>query len=197
MSENIPESIPTSQDPRSKRPTKRRAISPLSKQAASVEALFAEPDREIQIPDSSTLKAKPLPPPPEIVQNVQGSSAGAGSGEFHVYKAARRREAERLRLMDEETKEEQLAREHAEQQAERKRKDEEKTRKAREKRDKQKKRKAKAKEGTPATDEGSGAGQIKKGPRIVAHENDAANDGEGAENGTKQEEVGIVIHDDD
>lgn len=34
--------------------------------------------------------------------NVQGSSAGAGSGEFHVYKAARRREYERLKAMDEE-----------------------------------------------------------------------------------------------
>jgi hypothetical protein len=51
-----------------------------------------------------------LPPPPkektirparEMMKNVQGSSAGAGSGEFHVYKASRRREYERLKLMDE------------------------------------------------------------------------------------------------
>lgn len=36
------------------------------------------------------------------MKNVQGSSAGAGSGEFHVYKQSRRREYERLKLMDEE-----------------------------------------------------------------------------------------------
>lgn len=34
-------------------------------------------------------------------QNVQGSTAGAGSGEFHVYKQSRRREYERLKIMDE------------------------------------------------------------------------------------------------
>ncbi|KAF2439495.1 DUF1168-domain-containing protein, partial [Karstenula rhodostoma CBS 690.94] len=100
MSENIPESIPTSADPRSKRPTKKRALTPGGKLAADVEALFAKPDREIHIPGSKFDKS--LAPPPEIVANVQGSSAGAGSGEFHVYKASRRREYERLRMMDEE-----------------------------------------------------------------------------------------------
>jgi len=37
-----------------------------------------------------------------MMKNVQGSSAGAGSGEFHVYKASRRREYERLKLLEEE-----------------------------------------------------------------------------------------------
>ena len=37
------------------------------------------------------------------MKNVQGSSAGAGSGEFHVYKASRRREYERLKIMEEES----------------------------------------------------------------------------------------------
>ena len=36
-----------------------------------------------------------------MMKNVQGSSAGAGSGEFHVYKASRRREYERLKMMEE------------------------------------------------------------------------------------------------
>ena len=34
------------------------------------------------------------------MKNVQGSSAGAGSGEFHVYKASRRREYERIKLLE-------------------------------------------------------------------------------------------------
>ncbi|KAG9388192.1 DUF1168 domain protein [Pyrenophora tritici-repentis] len=101
MSEPIPESIPTSADPRSRRPTKKRALTPQSAQASQVEALFAKPDRDIHIPSTGAL-SKNSSLPPEIVANVQGSSAGAGSGEFHVYKASRRREYERLRLMDEE-----------------------------------------------------------------------------------------------
>lgn len=38
--------------------------------------------------------------PHEMMKNVQGSAAGAGSGEFHVYKASRRREYERVKLME-------------------------------------------------------------------------------------------------
>lgn len=153
MSGEGPESIPTSADPRSKRPTKKRALTPLSAQAQEVEALFAKPDQEIRIPDASLAnKKRSLPPPPEIVTNVQGSSAGAGSGEFHVYKASRRREYERLRRMDEEVAQERAKEEFERTREERERKDDEKTRKNREKREKAKARKAKAKNG------GKGAG---------------------------------------
>ena len=34
-----------------------------------------------------------------MVNHVQGSSAGVGSGEFHVYKMSRRNESERIEAM--------------------------------------------------------------------------------------------------
>jgi hypothetical protein len=146
MSGTGPDSIPTSADPRSKRPVKKRALSPTSAQASQLEALFARPDQEIRVPPSGPPDpARHLPLPPEIVTNVQGSSAGAGSGEFHVYKAARRREYERLRIMDEEVRREAAARDFSRKKSEAERKDDEKTRKNRDKREKMKARKQKAK----------------------------------------------------
>ena len=143
MSEPIPESIPTSADPRSRRATKKRALTPVSQQSAQVDALFAHPERSVTIPNPS--KARTLAPPPEVVANVQGSSAGAGSGEFHVYKAARRKEYERLRMMDTETKREEADREFEDKREELRRADEEKTKKNKARREKQKARKDKAK----------------------------------------------------
>ncbi|KAF2202539.1 DUF1168-domain-containing protein [Delitschia confertaspora ATCC 74209] len=205
MSEPIPESIPTSADPRSKRPTKKRALSPKAALAADVEALFAKPDREITIPTSAPKKN--LPPPPEIVANVQGSSAGAGSGEFHVYKASRRREYERLRLMDEEVKKEEAQREFEEKKKELERLDREKTERNRAKREKAKARKERMKKGGKGgvgEQNGTKDGQVKsklgRNPgaaksREGEDDTDAAN--AGGEVKVAEEPVGIVIHDDD
>lgn len=151
--------MPTSADPRSKRPVKKRALSPASAQASQLEALFARPDQEIRVPPSGPQDpARRLPLPPEIVTNVQGSSAGAGSGEFHVYKAARRREYERLRVMDDEVRREAEAREFEDKRTEAERKDDEKTRRNREKRDKMKARKERAKAAAGAHKNGSAGG---------------------------------------
>lgn len=210
MSENIPESIPTSADSRSKRPTKKRALTPGGKLAADVEALFAKPDREIHIPGSKP--GKGLAPPPEIVANVQGSSAGAGSGEFHVYKASRRREYERLRLMDEEVKKEEEEKEFQKRKEEQERLDREKTEKNRTKREKARARKAKQKKGQKGqkgeaanSDQGAPAAEGPKPkkklapntnmPKAAGEEEDQVLNGGGEVKNS--EEIGLVIEDDD
>ena len=203
MSENIPQSMPTS---KGHRPHKKARLSPTSNQSAQLEALFANPDREIKIPSGP--KATVAKAPPEIVANVQGSSAGAGSGEFHVYKASRRREYERLRIMDEEVEKEEADRAWEEKRAKAKEEEEEKMRKNREKREKAKARKAKkGKGGGPEVDGEEGASangeaMVKKrlGPAKIAA---APADGEeaaqeaGGDAAPRTEEMGITIHEDD
>lgn len=206
MSENIPESVPTSVSHRSNRPLKRRAVSPTSQQHAQVEALFANPDRaDTVIPMGP--KSKVALAPPEIVANVQGSSAGAGSGEFHVYKASRRREYERLRIMDEETKQEEAEKAFQAKKEQTRKADEEKLSKNRAKREKAKMRAAKKKAGgkdAMEVDEGvkhpaHNGVQKKLGPAKVAlPSNGSRQEAEDdAEAEAVPEEIGIQIHDDD
>jgi hypothetical protein len=201
MSENIPESIPTSADPRSKRAVKKRALTPRSAIASDVEALFKKPDREIRIPTSEPKKGPA--PPPEIVANVQGSSAGAGSGEFHVYKASRRREYERLRLMDEEVAKEQSEKEFEQKRAERERLDRERTEKNRLKREKAKARKMKGKKGGKGQEdkdeEGTGGEKRKLAPNAVPVGDDTKDEDDKLNGGEVKntEETGLVIQDED
>ncbi|BAE60940.1 hypothetical protein BDV35DRAFT_363971 [Aspergillus flavus] len=196
MSEPGPESIPTSADPRSKRPVKRRAVTAQSEQASQIESLFRDPAKEIKLPDSSKPRSSgSLPPPPEIVANVQGSSAGAGSGEFHVYKASRRREYERLRMMETEVSREKEDKDWEKQREEARRRDEEKTEKNRKRREKRNAAKNKKK----------GAGSNGKGPDNMAVDGPT----KGALDGDKNEDQnwladavehaetpGVIIHED-
>lgn len=207
MSEPIPESIPTSADPRSRRPIKRArgANTALTSQANEIENLFLDPNRQVTIPPVSGSTKSSLPAPPEIVANVQGSSAGAGSGEFHVYKASRRREYERLRVMDEEARKGEDDEKWAREERERKERDEERTRKKREKRNKKKNAgKGKANgNGVAEKTNGHDADDVdvaaKKKPNLQVPRRGSRDEDHGSDFGVADvvKEVGITIHDDD
>ena len=198
MSEPIPESIPTSQDPRSKRPLKRRALTPVTQQANQVEALFAKPERDIPIPSGNAISKRPnIPPPPEIVANVQGSSAGAGSGEFHVYKASRRREYERVKLMDEEVSREKADAEFERKREELRKKDDEKTGKNRKRREKAKnKKKAGSDEKNRNSDDPDGGSTTAIKEQVDGKKQDDLPDADDL-SATPAEGAGVIIHDDD
>lgn len=102
------------------------------------------------IPDKPVPQAPPEPP--EFVRNVVGkhakcmryipvnyfcylgSSAGAGSAEFHIYRNNRKKETLRLEWLDKEAKRKELDSEYERRRAEREREIEERTNKKRSKR---------------------------------------------------------------
>lgn len=204
MSEPIPESVPTSADPRSRRPVKRArtANNATATQANEIESLFLDPSRPITLPAAAGTGSKSsLAAPPEIVANVQGSSAGAGSGEFHVYKASRRREYERLRVMDEEAKKEEDTDKWEREERERRERDEERTRKNREKRNK-KKNKGKKDAGKENARNGAvvevAAGEKTDSVPVIQRRSSADGD-QASDFGVAEvvKEIGITIHEDD
>ncbi|XP_041979210.1 PRKR-interacting protein 1 homolog [Aricia agestis] len=75
-------------------------------QRLKLEKLMKNPDKPVVIPDGP--RQKSLPPPPDFVRNVMGSSAGAGSGEFHVYRHLRRKEYARQKFIQEKSEKEKL-----------------------------------------------------------------------------------------
>lgn len=78
---------------------------------------------------------------PTRVLNVSGSNAGAGSGDFHQYRMARRRELARQQRIEEQWEEDQKVKEFEDRQAQLKAEDEARTAKRRAKRQKQKAKK--------------------------------------------------------
>ncbi|KAM9703425.1 PRKR-interacting protein 1 homolog [Menidia menidia] len=71
---------------------------PAEEQRLKLERLMRNPEKVAPIPDRQK-EWKPRAPP-EFVRDVMGSSAGAGSGEFHVYRHLRRREYQRQDFLD-------------------------------------------------------------------------------------------------
>ncbi|XP_047533339.1 PRKR-interacting protein 1 homolog [Vanessa atalanta] len=121
-------------------------------QRLKLEKLLKNPDKPVVIPEGP--KQKSLAPPPDFVRNVMGSSAGAGSGEFHVYRHLRRKEYARQKFIQEKSEKEKLDDEYHRKIEENKRLADEKTAKKRAKRLK-KKQKAKIKEKRPKKSDNS------------------------------------------
>ncbi|XP_077264145.1 uncharacterized protein LOC143898488 isoform X1 [Temnothorax americanus] len=98
--------------------------------------LMKNADKPVMLPERP--KAKNTPSVPEFVRNVMGSSAGAGSGEFHVYRHLRRKEYARQKFIQEKAHKEHLDDEYHQKLEEYKRLSEEATAKKRAKRLKKK-----------------------------------------------------------
>lgn len=85
-------------EPERKRAKRRAQMTAAERQAQHIEQMFEDPKRAMLLPEppGSVYKVKP---PPDMVEHVQGSSSGVGSGEFHVYKMMRRNESDRIQAM--------------------------------------------------------------------------------------------------
>jgi len=68
-------------------------------QRLKLEKLMKNADKLAPVPEKP--KEKTTPHVPDFVRNVMGSSAGAGSGEFHVYRHLRRKEYARQKFIQE------------------------------------------------------------------------------------------------
>merc|ERR1711963_561967 len=84
----------------------RKVTTPQDLQKLKVEKLMSRPDREVIIPEKS--KEKQPRAPLEFIRNIWGSSSGAGSGDFHVYRGVRRREYARQKFMKAKNEKEEL-----------------------------------------------------------------------------------------
>ncbi|KAF6736624.1 PRKR-interacting-like protein 1 [Oryzias melastigma] len=116
---------------------------PAEEQRLRLERLMRNPEKPAPIPD----RPKEWNPraPPEFVRDVMGSSAGAGSGEFHVYRHLRRREYQRQDFLDKITEKQQKDLDYLKRLEENKKAALERTEKRRRKREKLKQKKQMAK----------------------------------------------------
>ena len=119
-------------------------------QRIKIDKMMSNPDKQMSIP--SARKERALPPPPEFNRHVMGSTAGAGSGDFHTYRHIRRRNQVREEISDRKSREEDAKEEFQKRLKQNYLETESKTAKNRTKRQKQKERKKKMKEKGPLHD---------------------------------------------
>lgn len=106
-------------------------------QRLKLEKLMKNPEKLVNIPELPKDKDY-MNSVPSFVRNVMGSSAGAGSGEFHVYRHLRRKEYARQKAIQYKSHQEELNDEHATKMEENRKLCESKTAKKRAKRQKRK-----------------------------------------------------------
>ncbi|KAJ0027037.1 hypothetical protein NQD34_018037 [Periophthalmus magnuspinnatus] len=130
------------------------AKTPAEEQRLKLEKLMRNPDKPAPIPD----RPKEWNPraPPEFVRDVMGSSAGAGSGEFHVYRHLRRREYQRQDFLDKMSEVQNKNEAYLERLEKNKQAAEERTAKRRKKREKLKQKKLAAKKAKQELDKNDG-----------------------------------------
>lgn len=108
----------------------------IDRQRAKIERLMTNPEKPVNIPEPK--KIKDPNKAPEFCYNVMGSSAGAGSGEFHVYRQIRRKELFRQNIIQGEKEKDELNEAYHIKLAENEKQAEERTAKKRNKRLKKK-----------------------------------------------------------
>merc|ERR1712026_390863 len=121
--------------------TKIRSYTDIMKM--KLDKLMSKPDRPVFIPERP--KDRDVNKAPEFNHNIMGSSAEAGSGEFHLYRQMRRKEANRQAILGYRKKRDELNAEFHKTLEENEKAAEEKTAKKREKRQKKKAKKKKGK----------------------------------------------------
>ncbi|OAF64364.1 PRKR-interacting protein 1 [Intoshia linei] len=121
---------------------KRRTPFLVKQQKKRIDKLMNNFDKTLENPNKNKEDSLPLCfQTPDIIQSVWGSSAGAGSGEFHVYRGIRRRQAAREAYLKRQLEEEEKQAEFEKQIRERKEEEDLITSKKRSKRQKTKDRK--------------------------------------------------------
>ncbi|KAI1729240.1 PRKR-interacting protein 1 like protein [Ditylenchus destructor] len=123
-------------------------------------------------------EAKPKPPM-EFVRNVVGSSAAAGSAEFHIFRNNRRKEMNRLEYIEKEAITKELDEKFERRNQERKMEEEARTAKKRLKRQRRKEKMKNAKKGRKNTESSSESSSAESD----AHEEEA-NENKDTENKT-------------
>ncbi len=118
--------------------SKRKPRTAVDVQRAKLERLMKNADKPVHLPTQR--KEKDPNKAPEFVYNVMGSSAGAGSGEFHVYRQIRRKETLRQNVLQARKERDDLDEAYQQKLRENERQAEERTAKKRKKRQKKKER---------------------------------------------------------